>query len=339
MDNSERLSVVQAIVDRLIQCGLTVRRGPVDARIRRALNTDTSPLLDAAAAGGLSGMLSHDLFADAFGPEDELDAVLPELVEMDADQLREQLSRLSGILEERAEEHRAKERARPYNQPEALADIEHWSRAACWALDEAVALSFGRNPYVVTFDLVAPYIQESRFALAYARLQDLVERGAAAGQLAAPIEPVHFIEWCDRWSIEFHHPLRQALEQRGAAVNWREAYQSSQEWIVDLNIELDEVTALANHLQEQITRLREERKANKTADKEAVGPKERSSVLKLILGMAIAGYGFDPRATRCSTVKEILSDMHLKGISLGEDTVRKYLNESREFAPDQPPDL
>lgn len=61
--------------------------------------------------------------------------------------------------------------------------------------------------------------------------------------------------------------------------------------------------------------------------------KERESLLKLIIGMAIKGYGHDPKAARSTTAKEIANDLALAGISLDEDTVRKYLAEARELLP------
>ncbi len=56
--------------------------------------------------------------------------------------------------------------------------------------------------------------------------------------------------------------------------------------------------------------------------------KERDSLLKLILGMALGGYGFDPKASKSPTPKEIADDLAAHGISITDDTVRKYLKEA-----------
>lgn len=62
--------------------------------------------------------------------------------------------------------------------------------------------------------------------------------------------------------------------------------------------------------------------------------RERDSLLKLILGMALGGYGFDPDASKSPTPKEIADDLATHGISITDDTVRKYLKESaRAFLP------
>ncbi|MGH6854785.1 MAG: hypothetical protein ACREDX_06615 [Aestuariivirga sp.] len=64
------------------------------------------------------------------------------------------------------------------NQPYARADFEHWSKAAYWSIEEAVALSLGREPKVVHWKSVASYRQVSKFAQDYKNRRDLA-RGAA----------------------------------------------------------------------------------------------------------------------------------------------------------------
>ena len=52
-----------------------------------------------------------------------------------------------------------------------------------------------------------------------------------------------------------------------------------------------------------------------------------------IIGTAIKGYGYDPRAGRSGTVREIADDLRLAGLALDVDTIRKYLNEAKELLP------
>ena len=61
--------------------------------------------------------------------------------------------------------------------------------------------------------------------------------------------------------------------------------------------------------------------------------RERNSLLKLIIGMAIKGYTYDPKAGRTGIVREIASDLEQLGISLDDDTIRKYLSEAKELLP------
>ncbi len=69
-----------------------------------------------------------------------------------------------------------------------------------------------------------------------------------------------------------------------------------------------------------------------TADK-PLGAKERESLLKLVIGMAVAAYRYNPAASRSEVVSEIASDLEKAGVALDVDTVRKYIREGRELLP------
>jgi hypothetical protein len=58
--------------------------------------------------------------------------------------------------------------------------------------------------------------------------------------------------------------------------------------------------------------------------------RERQTAHKLILGMAIGGYGYDPKAERSTIVTEIVGDLARCDISVTDDTVRKWLKEAAE---------
>ena len=66
---------------------------------------------------------------------------------------------------------------------------------------------------------------------------------------------------------------------------------------------------------------------------ESLGTRERESLLKLVIGMAIEGYRYDPKASRGAAAMEIVNDLAKLGIPLDPDTVRKYLREGRELLP------
>ncbi len=64
---------------------------------------------------------------------------------------------------------------------------------------------------------------------------------------------------------------------------------------------------------------------------------EKNTMLKLILGMAISAYGFDPKEPKNSATGSnkgsIKYDLNDTGLSIDEDTVRKYLKEAKEQFP------
>lgn len=64
-----------------------------------------------------------------------------------------------------------------------------------------------------------------------------------------------------------------------------------------------------------------------------LGTKEKDTLLKLVIGMAIKGYSHDPSASKNNTAKEIADDLAELGVSVSDDTVRKYLKLAAEFIP------
>lgn len=52
---------------------------------------------------------------------------------------------------------------------------------------------------------------------------------------------------------------------------------------------------------------------------------ERESLLKLVVGMAIDGYGYEPTATRSPIPKQLADSLAVHGIDITDDTIRKYL--------------
>lgn len=56
--------------------------------------------------------------------------------------------------------------------------------------------------------------------------------------------------------------------------------------------------------------------------------RERDTLLKLVVGMAIEGYRYDPNAQRNEAPGEIAGDLAKHGIELTDDTVRKWLKEA-----------
>jgi hypothetical protein len=56
-------------------------------------------------------------------------------------------------------------------------------------------------------------------------------------------------------------------------------------------------------------------------------------LLKLIIGIAVAGYNYDPKAKRNDATKDIADDLVRLDIPLDPDTVRKWLREAAQHLP------
>jgi hypothetical protein len=66
--------------------------------------------------------------------------------------------------------------------------------------------------------------------------------------------------------------------------------------------------------------------------------RERESFLKLIVGMAVEQYGYDPKSKRNEATAHIRSDLENCGISMDDETILKKLREASELLPPQSKD-
>lgn len=67
---------------------------------------------------------------------------------------------------------------------------------------------------------------------------------------------------------------------------------------------------------------------SKGTSPKSMDPRERSSMLRLIISLAIYGYAYNPQARRSEIPRDIESDLHKLGLSLSIDTIRSLLKEA-----------
>ena len=188
----------------------------------------------------------------------------------------------------------------------ARADFDHWSKMARWTLDEATALSFRKAPEFVTWDKVKVYLGQSSFADGYGKCRSLLLRAQEAKGLPVLISPAEFISWAEQTSIALPQELVDAVRASAGRIEDRRS----------LAAERDE-------LREEVKRLKGEAVREKP-----LSTRERETLLKIILGMAIEQYGFNPTAGRSPIPKQIADDLAILGIPVSDDTVRQKLNDA-----------
>lgn len=234
------------------------------------------------------------------------------------------------------------ERERFYNQPNATADFEHWSKFAHWTLDEAVALSFGKAPELVNWSTISKYLQLSSFAVQYSRRRELALRAAQWKQLYDPVLPGIFLAWAKRLEIEMPAALVAAVQKRGPILDWQSlldemkaAHAKKEENWTASDEAKDRTIAAKDRILaavEQRVRNLEEQQPTQPIEKQ-LSTRERESLLKLVIGMAVGGYGYDSTARRSEQTSAIADDLLQAGVPLDADTVRKWLREAAEFLP------
>ena len=104
-----------------------------------------------------------------------------------------------------------------FDQPDAQADFEYWSKAEYWTSDEAVAISFGKNPKVVTGEALKNYLGKAQFADNYFLRCDLLDRAIQSDRLPREIPPADFLEWAHQRSIPIPRELTDYLSAIEAA--------------------------------------------------------------------------------------------------------------------------
>jgi hypothetical protein len=234
------------------------------------------------------------------------------------------------------------ERERFFNQPHAAANFDYWSKMAHWTLDEAVALSFGKAPEMVHWPVISKYLMLSRFAVEYQRRRELAVRAAQWKQLYDPVLPGIFLAWAKGLEIEVPAALVEAVQKRGPIRDWKSLYDESAavhakreaNWTA-----LDEAKDRTIAAKDRIVAALEDRvrdlegqQTTQPAEKQ-LGARERESLLKVVIGMAVGGYSYDPKAARSDRPTEIAGDLERAGVPLDVDTVRKWLREAAELLP------
>lgn len=70
-------------------------------------------------------------------------------------------------------------------------------------------------------------------------------------------------------------------------------------------------------------------------DSAEVNTAQRQTMLKLIIGMAIDAYSYNPNSARNNATGEnngsIKAALDLKGVQIDTDTIRKHLTEAKEL--------
>lgn len=257
-----------------------------------------------------------------------------ELEELSDDELQKLMDDGKALELERAlAKQKEEEDQRHYNQPRAAADFAYWSRMSYWTMDEAVALSLGKDPRIVKWDNVKGLVRVSTFAAEYEAKRTLVERAVFVEQLWEMTYPNLFLAWAGRMKFEVPGALIDAVTTLGIQiVDWKMLYDEHkagwQQIIAEKQSMIDRLAEACAFLREQVAAIPP---VLAQAAEKPFRARERDSLLKLVIGMAVDAYGHDPKAPRSPTAQELADHLARLGIPLEADTVRKYLKEGAEL--------
>ncbi len=196
-----------------------------------------------------------------------------------------------------------------FGHPDYEADFEYWGQMEDYTLHEALMLSVGVEPEHLSEDWLQSAKKEMKRTKLVPTIEFLIKRheqfrrkyphGPFGTSNASP----RFIwDWIEEVRIDVHEGFRDALGRR--------LYQIK----VSTEIEVQ----------------------NKRNDS-ALGkpdPREIDKITQLFAAMAIDQLGYQPSALRSPIPKEIADLAASMGLSISDDTVRKYLRRGAAFIPE-----
>ena len=226
-----------------------------------------------------------------------------------------------------------------FNQPDANADFDYWSKMPKWSVDEAVVLSFGKSPKIVTWkrlEGVLSYL--SPFVEQCIKRKDLVIRAKRANyftindipMINEQISPNKFVSWVQANNIDFPEELAQKVMVAYEANN---APKTDYKNILSILREQHHASKHIDNTKEDSPLLARAKKQYSKKPK-PLHTTEKRNLLKIIIGMAIDGYGYDPKARKSPIPKELEGILDRLGISVSDDTIRARLKEAATHLPD-----
>jgi hypothetical protein len=252
----------------------------------------------------------------------QIDAYRDELAAKPADEIQslynqakeqEEREKLAYEEEQRLAEaaQKQKEQAEISKAINAPVDYEHWAKMPLWSLTEAMALSLNLSPHEWLNHKVGDYPDGIQLVREYRKLKELVTRAEEATHLADPVHPSKFLAWVKRHDIPFPDKLEKEIHRiHGTPIDWKAKYKKLQK-------EYDELAITVAT----------------TKKPKDLSTKERETLLKMIIGMAVSGYRYDPTAPKSSITTEIYDDLVSHGVGLDQDTIRSKLKDAAQFLP------
>lgn len=258
--------------------------------------------------------------------------------------------------EELEKHHEESDQRRFFNQSDAEADFDYWSKIPGWKVDEAIALTLNKNPKIVNPERLKEVLNyTSPFVQKYNEIRELVSRTRSAGLFTDStivthtdhIIPHKYVQWAQNADIGFPKELAdKVLRFHEANKPPKTALEKTLENLerrgrknpIDIGKEqIEMVLKRKGPLTQKAEGLS---KGNSSQSKKTAKPrpkaaytKEQETLMKLIIGMAVDGYGYNPEASRSPFPKELEGILNQLGISVSDDTVRKWLKESSELLP------
>lgn len=190
-----------------------------------------------------------------------------------------------------------------FGHPEHAADFEHWSKMASFRVHEILCLSVGVEPGHIHEEIIAKIstLPSGELDKKWPAIQFLVRRRVQLVRRFPPapgdrrISPLAFLKWADQVHLDVHPELLRLLRRY--------------------------------HVEEA-----SEPAASAAPPRQDA--REVDTIAQLFTAMAIKRYRYDPRQTRSEVPRKIVDMAASMGITISDDTVRKYLKKGAQLIPE-----
>lgn len=189
------------------------------------------------------------------------------------------------------------------SQPEA--DIAYWSKMSFWTIEQATVLLIGADPDAILDGNALAASCAPEVTTAYSRMFRLLDSHIRLSGIGFSQPPTEIIDCALHAKIDPPGTLVDAVREQGRTL-------------------IETRTAARDTINNQTTKQEEDK---------PLGERERNTLLRLIIGMAVRGYGYDPDAARSEIPKAIADDLSALGLECSDQTIREKLKEARAFLP------
>lgn len=195
------------------------------------------------------------------------------------------------------------ENARFYNLQSAQADFLFWTKTEFWTIEEAIALSLGRDPRIVTWQAISTHKPVTVFIKKFINRRELALRVSHAKQLNGLITPIDFIKWAQKTQIELPQKLIDEVSKIDAGeINWQEKY-------LELKAEYDALVL------------------QKSSSKKTESTRQVNNLLRTLASLAIETYRHNIKTERAELAQKIIDDMSKHTKVMSNQSVEDWLSE------------
>lgn len=191
------------------------------------------------------------------------------------------------------------------------ADLQHWAKMPCWNYLELTCVTLGFEPGPILTSSPDELKSDDVKLEQITKRSQLTYRAVEIGDLPKCTTPKRAIEWLESIGESFPQDLKEIV--CGLPIYAEGPLEELSG--TDLNTVVAAITELTDIVKAK----------DGTYVPSGAQSKEIASLQKIVLTMAVKGYGYDPRVRRTAVYGEIASDSELMGLNLHVDTVRKHV--------------